>query len=138
MKLISITPHHSITVPGFRSGAGLSVDLTDAKWAGWQLHARGPAIFLVSPPGWDRGQQTQSSTRAVFELPRSACYCTWSFDAGDELDGVAKWSPPPAHPTKSSPARPPSAAVEGANPAVDALTPHADGQALSQKQEKKR
>ena len=63
---------------------------------GWSISIRGPAVFLVSPPGWAPGVapdlRREGGEVHAFEIARSACTLEW-VDA--ELDKVQKFDAPP-------------------------------------------
>jgi hypothetical protein len=70
---------------------------TDAT-LGWTVHIRGPAVFLLSPPGWranvPRDLWDPKGERQAFEFPRSACCERWSVSGVDDLDKVQKYDSP--------------------------------------------
>lgn len=64
---------------------------------GWRFLLRGPAVFLVSPPGWAPGlsinQRDVKGPSTVYEIARTRCVLRW--EGVDGIDGVAKHDTPP-------------------------------------------
>lgn len=63
---------------------------------GWSAYVRGPAVFIISPPGWKYGVSKDGwigTSREMFEVPRDKVCLQWAGVVGD-IESVGKWSPP--------------------------------------------
>lgn len=63
---------------------------------GWRILLRGPAVLLVSPPGWEPGvapPMRKGTAVAIYELPRSQCVLRW--EGADGIDAIQKHDTPP-------------------------------------------
>lgn len=83
------------TPKGLGSTQRIEVDRPFGTVVGWTISVRGPAVFLVSPPGWKSdvspALRNHAGPRTVFEIPRSDCHLEWSFSAEDDaLAGLEK------------------------------------------------
>lgn len=69
------------------------------KLRGWTIAVRGPAVFLISPKGWEPGKAfavlDRTGDQVAFELARSDCKLVWGGAGIGEIDGVAKWTGEP-------------------------------------------
>lgn len=74
-------------LPGFR-------EIGKGQYERWTVHVRGPAVFLVSPPGWHLGKPASGSNRVAHEVPRTSCAITWDIEDGEDLKATGTWSPP--------------------------------------------
>jgi hypothetical protein len=74
---------------GLGSTQRIDADKPFGTAVGWVIGVRGPAVFLVSPPGWVQGQpETQrkpDGPRKVLEIPRSDCHLDWSFSHDEDV-----------------------------------------------------
>lgn len=92
MKLTAVTPITSVPILGIRPSMSNTTRIRpeDPMWAGWSISAKGPAVFIVSPPGWKLGTQQRDGTdRQVCELPRTHCVLEWSAAEGEQVGEVA-------------------------------------------------
>jgi hypothetical protein len=85
----------SDTPKGLGSTQRIEVDRPFGTVEGWIISVRGPAVFLISPPGWKTDVQApmrkHDGPRTVFEVPRSDCHLEWNFTAEDDtLAGLEK------------------------------------------------
>ena len=52
---------------------------------GWRAVVHGPAVFLVTPPGWGKDKAPNlwdpDGPRLAFEVPRSMCHLQWEIAA---------------------------------------------------------
>ncbi len=99
---MSVTRLVSIRIDtNFPDGVGnlsnIICDLPDHRVRGWRILLRGPAVFLVTPPGWKPGLPAPARDSAgpitVYEVPRSQCVIRW--EGVDGIDNVAKHDTPP-------------------------------------------
>lgn len=90
MKLISITPFHSMTILGIRTPQ-IRIRPSEDTWKNWRISVRGAAVFIESPPGWRLGHPPEGMARQVAEIPRSQCYLEWEVGEGERVEdlGVA-------------------------------------------------
>lgn len=96
MKLVTFQPFTALPLPGLRAGATLTINIGDGPFKDWRVHVRGPAVFLVSPPGFKIGtppNEWAGSDRRVYEIPRAHCYLGWQLGPTEKLDDVVKYSP---------------------------------------------
>lgn len=68
------------------------------KLLGWKLSLRGPAVYLVSPPGWAPNklrahERDPKGPHLVIEVPRTDVVLYWEGDAS--VDALAKYDSPP-------------------------------------------
>ena len=91
----------AITLPSLPVLGSLGVvTLADpnARMRGWHISIRGPAVCLVSPPGWALNRPLESldktGPRRVFELPRAMCVLQWETNDPDEVDKLQRYDSP--------------------------------------------
>lgn len=84
MKLKEITFESTPRIPGMRAGdlQTISCDTPLDALRGWHLEIKGASVFLVSPPGYKKGQPRNAETEVsgecvVVEVPRINCYLHW-------------------------------------------------------------
>jgi hypothetical protein len=69
------------------------------KVRGFRVAIRGPAVFLVSPPGWVVGHPLASfdakGPRRVIEVPRSECVLQFECDDLESIDKLQRFDAPP-------------------------------------------
>jgi len=79
---------------GLGSLTRIDVDRPAGNVVGWSASIRGPAVFLVSPPGWERGQQEaqrkHDGPRKVIEVPRAECHLEWSIGLDEEMSAIGE------------------------------------------------
>ena len=86
------------TPKGLGSTQRLEVDRPFGAAGGWTISVRGPAVFLVTPPGWQHGLAEQlrkpSGPRTVYEVPRAGVHLDWEIgpdeDALNVLEKLAR------------------------------------------------
>lgn len=95
MKLISINIEANLPVLG--SLGNQSCDNPGNRVRGWRICVRGPAVFLVSPPGWSptpqAGERPTTGPITVVEVPRIHCIMRW--EGVDAIDGAQKYDGQP-------------------------------------------
>lgn len=103
----------------------MRIDLKDpgSAFRGWQFHVRGPAVFFVSPEGWQSGKPPSGKERQVFEVPRSMVLLAWEMTPDDKLEDVVKFSPPKE--AKPTPKTTPAPAADSPPKQADAEIPAA-------------
>lgn len=98
MKLISIKIEANLPF-GLGSLGNIVCDAPEHKLKGWKVDVRGPAVFLVSPPGWSPtpqpGERPTSGPVTVFEIPRIQCVMRW--EGADSMDNAQKHATPPMY-----------------------------------------
>jgi len=99
MKLKAITFEKAPMIPGLRAGDMITIKCDEPSDAmkGWRAMLRGPALFLVSPPGWapnDRAGAPGLPCR-VHEIARSQCYLHWEGPDNFDEKSIAKYTSEP-------------------------------------------
>ena len=95
MKLVSICFAQAPRIPGLRPSAFSSIECDNPheQLKHWRVSLRGPAVFLISPPGWMTGRRSHEwdpkGARVIHEIPRANCYLQWSGDEG-AVDMIVK------------------------------------------------
>lgn len=96
IKLVAISPP---AIPGSLGALGIVVcaDPTP-KMRGWRVAIRGPAVFLISPCGWEPGKALplldKSGPRRIVEVPRSECVMQWETDDVAEIEKLQRFDAP--------------------------------------------
>lgn len=96
MKLVSI---QFPSLPMFGNLGHVRVDAPPHQVRQWIVAIRGPAVFLVSPPGWTTVNQPIASLpvtgpRRIFEVARALCVEQWEGSV-EEVDAVTKYTSEP-------------------------------------------
>lgn len=98
-KLISLTlPHpHPDALRWFPRTIEFAKPLDST--IGWSVSIRGPAVFVVGPPGWTRGgpttnRRSKGGPRLAFEFARTQCVEAWEIADDAELDKIQKYDSP--------------------------------------------
>jgi hypothetical protein len=90
-KLISIRIDESLPHLGTLGLINLAAAEPLTKLHGWSVAVRGPAVFLVSPPGWDGAtpyyQLKPTGPVRVMEVPRAKCVLQWEIDPPPHANG---------------------------------------------------
>ena len=110
LRLNSITFNHAPQIPGIRQGDLVTIKCHEPANAmkGWRAILRGPALLLISPPGWMPGRPPHDwdpkGACTMHEVARSNCYLHWS---GTEVDSEeilkGKFVSPPFGPEAKPP-----------------------------------
>lgn len=96
LKLKTVTFDRAPKLPGIRAGDLSTLDCANpGALEGWRIVLRGPAMFLVSPPGWTPNENRATKRdpkgpHVVHEIPRSDVYFQWTADAGEDVETVLK------------------------------------------------
>lgn len=97
MKLLSIRINDNLGY-GIGNVSDVNLDEPPPLLKYWRISVRGPAVFLVSPCGWNPANATQPAVRkadgpvTVFEVPRTKCILRW--EGVDSLEGAVKYDGP--------------------------------------------
>jgi hypothetical protein len=99
VKLISIKIEANL--PTWGNLSVITLDAPDHRLRGWKVCVRGPAVFLVSPPGWTAtptgGERPTTGPVTVIEVPRISCVMRWqdadSVDTAQKYDSPPMWTP---------------------------------------------
>jgi len=96
MKLIGFTIDRNISRLGNLGTVDMAAPLD--KLAGWSISLRGPAAYLISPPGWAPNktrahERPPKGPRLVVEVPRTDLVLYWEGDAS--VDALAKYDSGP-------------------------------------------
>lgn len=94
LKLKSITFANTPKFPGLRQNDVVTIQcLKDGPLRGFRASVRGPAVFLISPPGWDRDQSPSrwdpKGPVTIYEVPRAECAFQWEGMPAD-IDTILK------------------------------------------------
>ena len=92
----------AITLPPLPGTLGalstVTCDNPNPKVKAWRVAVRGPAVFLVSPPGWVAGkalhEYDEKGPRRVIEVPRTECVLQWETDDVAEVDKLQRFDAP--------------------------------------------
>jgi hypothetical protein len=99
MKLVSLKIDTNLP-DGLGSLGNIRCEAPDHKMRGWRVSVRGPAVFLISPPGWAADvpppRRDPKGPSQVFEIARAACVLRWEGELGI-VDNMQKYDGPPMH-----------------------------------------
>ncbi len=95
-RLVSIKIEPNLP-DGLGSLGNVVCDRPPPQLHGWRIMLRGPAVFLVSPPGWMPGLSPNAREKdgpsTVYEIPRISCVARWEGIEG--IESVQKHDTPP-------------------------------------------
>ena len=93
-RLVSVKVDVSLQ-DGLGNVGNIVIDRPDNRMQGWRIFVRGPAVLLVSPPGWSQGlaRALWSGTAvSIYEIDRRNCVLRW--EGLDEIDSIQKYDSP--------------------------------------------
>lgn len=94
--LEAITFKQAPNIPGIRAGAIVTIEVFNPvdSMRNWRAHVRGPAVYLVSPPGWTNGRNPSGFDKdgpcTIVELPRTECYLKFRGQSASDIDALVK------------------------------------------------
>jgi len=127
MRLVAVVSRQGIGLPGLSAAHLATLEIGKGAYHEWNVHVRGPAVFLESPPGWNPGSNVRSGAdRVVYEIPRAQVLLRWCLDGTETFTGsdFTKYSPPPPIVREETP--------QESSPAVQTVAPAVPAPAVSQ------
>lgn len=107
LKLKAVTFDRAPRLPGIRAGDLSMLDCDNpGSLTGWRIVLRGPAMFLISPPGWTSSEnratkRDSKGPMTVYEIPRSGVFFQWAVGSAEDMENVlksGKWESEPLGP----------------------------------------
>jgi hypothetical protein len=96
-RIASVTFTSPPGLPGLRQSSinTIRVGDTSGPWVGWEFEIDGPALLMVSPPGWVAGTGVRKGTKVtVYEVARSLAAIAWEHEVVVGVDERASFPGP--------------------------------------------